>query len=105
MKITTFLLLILVPFSVAIAAPEGFVSSADPQNIIKNILDFVATLFLFGAVIFFVYSGYLYLSSGGDSKKQEAAKQNFLWGCVGVAVGLLAYVFPEIVKSFLESGF
>ena len=53
------------------------------------------------AVIMFLYSGFLYMTSSGDSKKVRMAHQSLLWAVVGLAVGLIAFSVPGIVRNFL----
>lgn len=100
--------LVTMPFFV-FGAPGGFVQPGDTTNIesgaiVQQITQFIASLFLFGSVIAMIYSGYLYFSAAGDTKKIEVAHQNFKWGLVGIAIGLLAYAFPGMIKLFIEQG-
>ncbi len=94
----------LIPFLALAAPPAGpFIQTAvEPITIVDNVLKFVSSVFLFGAVIFMIYAGYMYLSASGDPKKIETAHENLKWGLMGIAIGLLAYVFPEIIKKFIE---
>lgn len=53
-------------------------------------------------VICFVYSGILFLSSGGSPEKISRARQSFLWGVVGVVVGIIAYSIVKILETALR---
>jgi len=58
----------------------------------------------FGAIamIFIIYSGVLFLTASGDTKKLEKARSSLLWGVVGVAVGVAAYWAITIVSDVLR---
>lgn len=59
---------------------------------------------IFGAIVVFafIYSAILFLSASGDATKIQKAKSSFLWGVVGVAVGILAYSIINIVGDILK---
>lgn len=54
------------------------------------------------SVICFLYSGILFLTAQGEPGKISTAKSSFLWGIVGVAVGILAYSIITIVGNMLQ---
>jgi len=60
------------------------------------------TVFAGIVVICFLYAGILFLSAGGEPAKIQTAKSAFIWGIVGVAVGILAYSAINIVGSMLS---
>jgi len=85
--------------------PPEFVTNAGRNlfdNIIGGIVGFLSTLFLSAGIIAMLYAGYLFLSSGGDVEKTTTARKNFLWGLVGLLVGLSAYAAPALIKTFLQ---
>ncbi|OGZ78143.1 MAG: hypothetical protein A2358_02220 [Candidatus Staskawiczbacteria bacterium RIFOXYB1_FULL_37_44] len=59
---------------------------------------------IFGAlaVIMFVYAGILFMTAQGAPEKVSAARQAFLWGVVGVVVGIIAFSIVTIVGSLVE---
>jgi hypothetical protein len=54
------------------------------------------------AVIMFVISGILFLTAMGDAEKIKTARLSFIWGVVGVIVGIVAYSIINIMTSVLS---
>lgn len=54
---------------------------------------------IFGAVavICFLVAGVLFLTAAGDPGKLTIARAAFIWGIVGVVVGILAFSIIEII--------
>lgn len=90
-KIAVGLLLLsvlLVPVTV-FAQPNVTISSLDQLvNAIKRPIWIVFGLI---ALIAFVVAGILFLSAGGDPEKVKTARAAFLWGIVGIVVGIVAF--------------
>lgn len=59
--------------------------------------------YLFGviAVVMFVIAGILFLTAAGSPEKIQQARNAFMWGVVGVIVGIIAFSIISIVMSFL----
>ncbi len=53
------------------------------------------------AVIFIIYAGFLYLTSGGDEKKTETAKKYIIYAIIGIAIALLARGIVLLVRNFV----
>jgi len=68
-------------------------------NIIVNKVWIVFTII---AIIMFVIAGILFMTAQGAPEKIATARQAFLWGVAGVAVGILAYTIVTIVGSLLR---
>lgn len=56
------------------------------------------------AVICFVFAGILFLTAQGQPEKIKTAKSAFLWGIVGVVVGIIAYSIISITCKALGGG-
>jgi len=52
------------------------------------------------AVIFLLYSAFLYLTSGGDDTKVKSAKNYLVYALIAVAIGLVARGLILLVGSF-----
>lgn len=65
--------------------------------IIKYILGFVGAL----AVLVIIYSGFLYLTSGGNEKRVTAAKQALTAAIIGLALVFGSYIIVNAVISAL----
>ncbi len=83
------------------------------QNPLCNGLDTVAgfteaflnvvTQILFPvAVLFIVYSGFLFVMARGNSDKLGEAKSNFLWVVIGVALLLGAFALATLIKGTID---
>ncbi|MCF7835687.1 MAG: pilin [Candidatus Marinimicrobia bacterium] len=55
------------------------------------------------AVIFIIWSGYLFVTARGNEEQLKKAKTTFLWTIVGTAVLLGAYVVATAVVEFVTS--
>ncbi|OGZ78142.1 MAG: hypothetical protein A2358_02215 [Candidatus Staskawiczbacteria bacterium RIFOXYB1_FULL_37_44] len=81
----------------------GQLQSFGPRITVFYLLDkFLASLWIIFAafaVIMFVYSGIIFLTAQGDPSKISTARQAFLWGVVGVIVGIIAYSIITVVGS------
>lgn len=81
---------------------------AQPRTTITSIDQLIAAIkrplwVIFGliALIAFVVAGILFLVSGGDPEKIKLARTAFLWGIVGIIVGILAFSIVSIVETAL----
>ena len=73
----------------------------NPTNIFDAIFNILWPFFAGFAVIMFIVSGFMFLTAQGEPGKVVAAKNALIWGAVGVAVGLLAFSIPFVVKFSL----
>lgn len=64
------------------------------SNIINALLMFVG---LFSLVIFIV-AGFKFIHSGGDPKKLEGARNNFVFGILGLLIVLLSFAIINIIS-------
>jgi len=55
-------------------------------------------------VVCFVVAGMLFLFAQGDPEKVKVARTAFIWGVVGVVVGILAYSILAIVTTVMSGG-
>lgn len=54
------------------------------------------------AVIMLIYSGFRYVTSGGDSSKIEEAKKTFIYALVGLIIVALAQVIVKFILGKLS---
>ncbi|PCI29707.1 hypothetical protein COB52_02215 [Candidatus Kaiserbacteria bacterium] len=63
----------------------------------------VVTQILFPvAVLFIVYSGFLFAMAGGNTDKLTKAKGNLLWVIIGVALLLGAFALATLIKGTID---
>lgn len=70
----------------------------------NTIITQVWVAFTIVAVICFVIAGILFLTSAGDPEKIKNARNAFLWGVVGVIVGVVAYTIVALVRGSVGAG-
>lgn len=82
--------------------PTG--ASFDLNGLITAVLNKLWVIFGAVAVIMFVYAGILFMTAQGAPDKIATARQFFLWGIVGIVVGIIAYSIIAIVGSLVQGG-
>lgn len=107
LSVATFLLSPFFALAVAFVPPAppaigGIDIFAIIPVVIGNIIGFLWIIFGGFAIGMFIYAGFLFLASHGDSSKIKDARNALIWGAVGVAVGLLAQVLPWFIASFFS---
>ncbi|MBU3925661.1 pilin [Patescibacteria group bacterium] len=55
------------------------------------------------AVIFIIYSGFLFVTARGSEEKIKTAKKTFTWSIIGTAVLLGAEILALAIKATIES--
>ncbi len=110
MKKITIVLILALALTLPVAAlaaidpytpPEGNASIGDLEGLVESILRIMWVVFGAIAVIMFVTAGILFLTAMGAPEKVQAARSAFIWGIVGVVVGIIAYSILYIIGSAL----
>ena len=70
-------------------------------DLINTFLFWLATIFWIAAAGFIFYAAFLYLTAAGDAEKVKTASHALLYGVIAIAVGLMAYGLPVLVKNVL----
>lgn len=110
--VISFLFLILSLPLLALAQPTPGDPNLLPNplaNNVDSITDFVEAVltnvvFPIGSIVvvfFIIYSGYLFVTAGGNESKLEKAKHTFLYVIIGAAILLGAWAIALAVKSTL----
>jgi len=74
------------------------------EGLVDSIVSAAWTIFAAIVIICFVMAGILFLTAQGAPEKLNTAKSAFIWGIVGVIVGILAYSILLIVSNVLTPG-
>jgi hypothetical protein len=77
-----------------------------PENILsfgRYLARYIWTLFLILAVIFYLWSAFMYLEARGDEEKIRRARNSLIWGVVAMAVAILAFSIRLLVEALLRS--
>ena len=72
-------------------------------DILNNITNVVLGVLVAVAVIFAIYSGYLYLTAQGDAAKVQTASTMLIYAGVAVGVGLLSKGVINLVLGILNT--
>ncbi|MEK7503200.1 MAG: hypothetical protein AAB556_02005 [Patescibacteria group bacterium] len=83
-------------------AIENPLKSETIGELITAISDLAVAIGLPIAIIFIVYSGFLFVSARGNEKKLETAKEGFKWAVIGAAIIVGAKFLAEAVVNFAE---
>lgn len=62
-----------------------------------NILDWIIGAATLVCVVMIVYSGYMYMTAGGDEQKVKTAQKTLTGSLIGLAVSLLSLVIVNFV--------
>jgi len=71
-------------------------------GVVSGVIDWILLVAGGLAVIAIVYSGIMYITSGGDTTKAETAKKNLIWAISGIVVITLAYVIIQWTQVILS---
>lgn len=83
-----------------LASAQPSVEISDLDGLIEAIENVIWVVFGLIVVIAFVTAGILFLTASGDPEKIKLARTAFIWGVVGVVVGIIAYSILRIVEAF-----
>lgn len=71
-------------------------------EVVKGFAQLAAQIGLPIAALFLVWSGFLFVSARGDTKKLETAKSTFYWTVIGTALIVGAYAIATAVVNFAQ---
>ena len=96
---TSFFLFPVTILAVTLVAQPGMLT--DINIAITALFNLLWPIFGAYAIIMFIVAGIQFLSARGESSEVAKARQSVIWGTAGVAVALLAFSIPLIVKTLL----
>ena len=73
------------------------------EDLVKQILQIVVDIGVPLAVLAIIYSGFLFVTAGGNDTKLEAAKKAFFAAIIGSAIILGAWIIATAIKSTVNS--
>lgn len=98
------LTVILMPFFQAIAVDPPFTmptqANFDIWTQLSNAMNWFFNALIFIAAIMIVYSGWQYVTAGGDSGKTGKALNTLIYALIGVAIALLAKGLIYLVVTY-----
>ena len=92
--------------ALAVTAPRDDIvtSGTDLENLLRTVGSWFFTIFLLVAIIFLIWSAFLYLTAARDGTKVTKAKTALIYSIVGIAVALLAGGLTQLVENILREG-
>ena len=87
-------------FQVQIKNPLATTGTVD--QIIDNIINFLLTIGIPIAGVMCVYAGFLFLTSGGDSKKIKTAKDTLIYAAVGIGILIISKGLVTLVADIIN---
>jgi magnesium-transporting ATPase (P-type) len=76
----------------------------DILKLLDKIQQWAAQIFWIIAIIAVFYSAYLYATSAGDKAAITKARDQLKYAILAMAIAILAYGLPELVKNILSAG-
>jgi len=76
-------------------------SMTDVVALINAIAGWIQAIVLVIAIIMIMYSGFLWMTAGGEEDKLATARRVLIYGLVGIAVVVLAYTATSIVTNLM----
>jgi|GEM_PF-1063555 len=78
--------------------------SLDPFQILWKAVNWFFNFVIIFGIIFIIYAGYTYVTSGGDSGKTKKAMQILMFALIGIAIALLAKALINFVSEWIGAG-
>jgi len=87
---------------VASPSPVEVRDIGDLLDAVNRIVNIIFTALMIAAVIFILLAAFGYLTAAGDPAKVSKAQNMLIYAGVAIAVGLVAFSIPIVVRSILE---
>jgi heme O synthase-like polyprenyltransferase len=93
---------------------DGVATLACIPTVFNNVLDWAIGLAGLAAVFFIIFSGFKFLTSGGDPKQVEGARKTMTYAIAGLIIIFLAFAIIKLIgtitnanciNNFLKLGF
>jgi hypothetical protein len=82
---------------------QGLVGTGDLVGTIQGMVNYLLGFCAIVAVLYGVYGGFLYLTSGGNDEQTKKAKTIFKQVAIGMLIIFLSYSVVEFLQSILNS--
>lgn len=78
-------------------------SSLNVNDIISGGITLFLGVIAVGAFASLIYSGFLYITAGGDTAKAEKARKNITWAIIGIILAVSSYLLIQLVVSVFNA--
>jgi hypothetical protein len=72
------------------------------EALVQSLANWVTVIALPIAAIFIIYSGFLFVTAGGNQAKVDAAKTTFYWTIIGAAIVVGAWALATAIVDFAQ---
>ena len=98
-KILLSFIFLALPFSASAVAIANPINVKTPDDLIANIIKFILGITGSIALLLFVYGGFLWMTSAGNSEQVSKGKNVFIWATIGLIVIFSSYaILKEVFK-------
>lgn len=80
----------------------GTAQATTPQELVGNIIKALLSVVGAIALLFFIYGGFLWLTSAGEEKKVTQGKNTLMWATIGLAVIFGSYLILSFIINALR---
>ncbi len=70
-------------------------------DLIVNLINWFSWFLAVFAVVLGIYSGFLYMTSNGDSEKVRKSTKVFIFTIIGVIVSIFSFVLVSLLETFV----
>jgi len=95
-------LIITHPAFAATASPAGV---SNVETFIKSVITVLAGIAGLVATGFFVFGGFIYITSSGNPEHLDRAKRTLFFSALGLAITIAAFVISTIVTTLATNAF
>jgi hypothetical protein len=88
----------IIPSSVGKKIKDGTVALTDIPVVIIHFIDFLTEIAGTVAVIFILYAGFQFITSGLNESAREEAKKTIQYAIIGLVVALLSWVIVNVIQ-------
>lgn len=76
------------------------------EAVFPSLVRWALTIIAIGAFLGLLYSGFLFITAGGDPSKAQLAHRNILWSLTGIGLALISFLLVQLAANFtsLDSG-
>ena len=101
-KILLSFALFALPFGASAIAISNPININSPEDLISNIIKFVLGITGSISLLLFVYGGFLWMTSAGNSEQVSKGKNVFIWATIGLIVIFSSYAILKEIFKFLN---
>ena len=84
-------------------AGQGSCDDGGVAKIVSTIVSLLSYVVGIAAIIMVIYSGFRYITSGGDASKVSSAKNTLIYALIGIAIAVLAQLLVRFVITNANS--